>query len=95
VDVNNRVAVVGAGLIGRSWAIVFVGGGFEVALYDCERDVAEKARAFVTQELGDLAEQSLVKDPQAAAARVRLAANLTDALDARLWSRRACRSASR
>jgi L-gulonate 3-dehydrogenase len=81
VDVNNRVAVVGAGLIGRSWAIVFAGGGFEVALYDCERDVAEKARAFVTQELGDLAEQSLVKDPQAAAARVRLAANLTDALD--------------
>ncbi len=81
MDVNNRVAVVGAGLIGRSWAIVFAGGGFEVALYDCERDVAEKARAFVTQELGDLAEQSLLKDPQAAAARVRLAADLTDALD--------------
>jgi L-gulonate 3-dehydrogenase len=40
VDVNNRVAVVGAGLIGRSWAIVFAGGGCEVALYDDGRDVA-------------------------------------------------------
>jgi L-gulonate 3-dehydrogenase len=81
VDVNNRVAVVGAGLIGRSWALVFAGGGFEVALYDRERDVAEKARAFVTQGLGDLAERGLLKDPQTAAARVRLAADLTDALD--------------
>jgi len=73
VDVNNRVAVVGAGLIGRSWAIVFAGGGFEVTLYDDGRDVAEKA-----QGLADLAERG---DPQAAAARVRLAADLTDALD--------------
>ena len=81
MDVNNRVAVVGAGLIGRSWAIVFAGGGFEVALYDNRRDVAEKARAFVTQGLADLAERGLLKDPQAAAARVRLAADLTDALD--------------
>jgi 3-hydroxyacyl-CoA dehydrogenase len=81
VDVNNRVAVVGAGLIGRSWAIVFAGGGFGVALYDRERDVAEKARAFVTQGLGDLAERRLLKDPQAAAARVRLASDLADALD--------------
>jgi 3-hydroxyacyl-CoA dehydrogenase len=34
VDVKNRVAIIGAGLIGRSWAIVFAGGGFDVALYD-------------------------------------------------------------
>ena len=81
MDVNNRIAVVGAGLIGRSWAIVFAGGGFEVALYDNRRDVAEKARAFVMQGLADLAERGLLKDPQAAAARVRLAADLTDVLD--------------
>jgi L-gulonate 3-dehydrogenase len=81
VDVNNRVAVVGAGLIGRSWAIVFAGGGFEVALYDEGRDVVEKARALVAQGLGDLAEEGLLKDPQAAAARVRLASDLADALD--------------
>jgi hypothetical protein len=49
----------------------------------------------VTQALGDLAERGLLKDPQTAAARVRLAADLTDALDGVTWSRRACRSASR
>jgi len=81
VDVNNRVAVVGAGLIGRSWAIVFAAGGFDVALYDVGGDIAEKARGVVAQGLSDLAEQGLVSDPQAAAARVRVAANLADALD--------------
>jgi 3-hydroxyacyl-CoA dehydrogenase len=81
VDVNNRVAVVGAGLIGRSWAIVFAAGGFEVALYDAGRDVVDAARALVGQGLRDLAEQGLLDDPQAAAARVRAAAGLADALD--------------
>jgi len=81
VDVNNRVAVVGAGLIGRSWAIVFAGGGFEVALYDAERDIIDKARAFVREGLRDLAAQGLLDDAEAAAARVRPADDLADALD--------------
>lgn len=81
MDVNNRIAVVGAGLIGRSWAMVFAGAGFEVALYDIDRDIAEKARVLIAQGLGDLAEQGLLDDAQAALARVRLAADLPDALD--------------
>jgi L-gulonate 3-dehydrogenase len=81
VDVNNRVAVVGAGLIGRSWAVVFAAGGFEVALYDAGRDVVDAASVLVEQGLRDLAEHGLLGDPQAAAARVRAAADLADALD--------------
>ena len=81
MDVNNRVAVVGTGLIGRSWAIVFAGGGFEVALYDAERDIIDKARAFVREGLRDLAAQGLLDDAEAAAARVRPADDLADALD--------------
>jgi L-gulonate 3-dehydrogenase len=80
VDVNNRVAVVGAGLIGRSWAIVFAAGGFEVALHDISRDVVDAARVLIGQGLRDLAEHGLLDDPQAAAARVRAAADLADAL---------------
>jgi 3-hydroxyacyl-CoA dehydrogenase len=81
VDVNNRIAVIGAGLIGRSWAVVFAGGGCEVALHDAAREVAENARMLVVQGLEDLAEQGLLKDAPAAAARVRLAGDLRDALD--------------
>ena len=81
MDVNNRVAVVGAGLIGRSWTIVFASGGFEVALHDADRDVVDAASVLVGQGLRDLAERGLLDDPQAAAARVRAAADLADALD--------------
>jgi L-gulonate 3-dehydrogenase len=81
VDVNNRVAVIGAGLIGRSWGIVFAAGGFEVALHDTSRDVVDAARVLIGQGLRDLAEHGLLDDPQAAAARVRAAADLADALD--------------
>ena len=81
MDVNNRIAVIGAGLIGRSWAVVFAGGGCEVALYDVAHEVAENARMLVMQGLEDLAEQGLLKDAPAATARVRLAGDLRDALD--------------
>jgi 3-hydroxyacyl-CoA dehydrogenase len=80
VDVNNRVAIVGAGLIGRSWAIVFAAGGFEVALYDVSRDAVDTARVLVGQGLRDLGEHGLLDDPQAALARVRAAADLANAL---------------
>lgn len=81
MDVNNRVAVVGAGLIGRSWAIVFAAGGFEVALYDADHHAIDAARNFVAQGLRDLAEHGLLDAPQAVAGRVRAAADLADALD--------------
>ena len=80
MDVKPRVAVVGAGLIGRSWAIIFAGGGCDVALYDSSAGVAESARALVMEGLADLAEHGLVADAKAAHARVRVCATLTDAL---------------
>ena len=80
MDVKPCVAVVGAGLIGRSWAIIFAGGGCDVALYHSSAGVAESARALVMEGLADLAEHGLVADAKAAHARVRVCATLTDAL---------------
>jgi 3-hydroxyacyl-CoA dehydrogenase len=39
-----RVAVIGAGLIGRSWSIVFAGAGWDVALFDAAADAIEPAK---------------------------------------------------
>jgi 3-hydroxyacyl-CoA dehydrogenase len=80
MDVMPRVAVIGAGLIGRSWAIVFAGAGCDVALYDSSAGVAENARALVADGLGELAEQRLISEKAATQARVRVAASLADAL---------------
>jgi L-gulonate 3-dehydrogenase len=75
-----RVAIVGSGLIGRSWAIVFARGGFHVALYDSNAGVAETARGAVADGLKDLVRHGLLHDATAAARRVRVAKDLADAL---------------
>ena len=78
---KERVAIVGAGLIGRAWAVVFASGGCEVALYDAGKGVAKRAQGLVADGLADLAAKGLIKGAKAAAARVRAATSLADALD--------------
>jgi 3-hydroxyacyl-CoA dehydrogenase len=79
VAVSERVAIVGSGLIGRAWAIVFAGGGCDVALYDAAPGVAQNAGALVAEGLEELAGYGLVADAKAAA-RVHAMASLADAL---------------
>jgi 3-hydroxyacyl-CoA dehydrogenase len=62
-----RIAIVGSGLIGRAWAVVFARSGHDVALYDAVPGVADAARAFVADNVSD-------------ASRVRVAASLADAV---------------
>ena len=76
-----HIAMVGAGLIGRSWAIVFSSGGWDVALHDAAPGAAQAALGLVAEGLQQLAAQGLITDAKGAAARVRAAANLADALD--------------
>jgi L-gulonate 3-dehydrogenase len=80
VAVKESVAVIGSGLIGRSWATVFAAAGCEVALYDALPSAAETAHALVVQSLDELLGHGLVGDAAGAATRVRVAANLADAL---------------
>src|SRR4051812_20137217 len=75
-----RVAIVGSGLIGRSWAVVFARGGFDVTLYDAAAGVTEAAHDLVVAALRDLTAHGLA-DAAAAATRVHVAASLADALD--------------
>ena len=75
-----QVAIIGAGLIGRSWAIVFARAGWDVALCDSVPDQAERAKAWVKAGLAELAADGLLDDPDGAAARVRVAADLADAV---------------
>jgi 3-hydroxyacyl-CoA dehydrogenase len=80
VDVKERVAIVGSGLIGRAWTVVFAGGSCDVALYDSGAGVAETARTLVADGIAELATQGLLKDAKAATARLRVATSLADAL---------------
>ncbi|HET7315245.1 3-hydroxyacyl-CoA dehydrogenase [Salinisphaera sp.] len=59
---SHHVAVIGAGLIGRAWAIVFARAGFEVALYDISPDALAKAGESIEAAAADLAAAGLVAD---------------------------------
>jgi len=54
------IAIVGAGLVGRAWAIAFARGGHEVRIYDEVRGAAEEASQFAASALSALAEEDLL-----------------------------------
>ena len=76
----TKIAIVGSGLIGRAWATVFASNGFAVALYDVKHEAAEAAREHIATNLRELAGHGLVDDPDGSLARIRVAADLADAL---------------
>jgi L-gulonate 3-dehydrogenase len=78
---GGQVAIVGTGLVGSGWAIVFARGGFDVALFDSAPGAAERALEVIAARLADLHEAGLVQDPAAIRQRIRIAATLAGALD--------------
>jgi len=75
-----NVAIIGTGLIGRSWAIVFAAAGWQVRLTDASVAALEAAPRLIAEGLAELATHSLVDDPADAAARVRTAGSLAAAV---------------
>ncbi len=57
------VAIVGAGLIGRSWAIVFARAGWQVRVTDPEPRTLENASRLIREGLEELATHGLLADP--------------------------------
>lgn len=77
----TQVAVIGAGLIGRAWSIVFARAGFGVALWDPFPQAVQPALDFIAERLPELKENGLLKDePTAVMARIRPVQTLADAL---------------
>jgi 3-hydroxyacyl-CoA dehydrogenase len=79
---SPKVGIVGAGLIGRAWAITFARGGANVALYDPQAGAAAAALGFVDGVLDDLAANGLLRgaSPATVRGRMSVAANLEEAL---------------
>ncbi|ONF47517.1 3-hydroxyacyl-CoA dehydrogenase [Methylobacterium radiotolerans] len=78
---TESVAIVGAGLIGRAWAMIFARAGWDVRLFDPAEGVAEAAIPLCAEGLRTLAAHDLCADPAAAAGRIRAAGTLAAALD--------------
>ncbi|OZI35055.1 3-hydroxyacyl-CoA dehydrogenase [Bordetella genomosp. 10] len=73
-------AIIGCGLIGQGWAIVFARAGWSVRMYDSDPAKAGEGRMLVARQLRTLRDHGLSGDPDAILARVALADTLETAL---------------
>jgi L-gulonate 3-dehydrogenase len=71
-EAKGRIAVVGAGLIGRAWAIVFARAGHPVALHDADAGALQRGLVAIDAGLADLAAAGLLAEPPVAV-RLRIA----------------------
>ena len=76
----GTVAIVGAGLIGRSWANVFARAGWQVRAWDPSEAQRAVAAAQIAESLRELQAHGLVDDAAAAAQRVQVVATLAEAV---------------
>jgi L-gulonate 3-dehydrogenase len=75
------VAVVGAGLIGRAWAIVFARAGHPVRLHDVDTGTLAASLAYIEARLHELAGFGLIDEtPAVVLSRISCTAVLADAL---------------
>lgn len=78
----ERIAVVGAGLIGSAWAMVFARAGHAVRIWDPAAGASDAAMAVVRARLADLHAAGLISEAsEAVAARVAVAESLEACLD--------------
>ena len=82
---DKTIAVIGAGLIGRSWAMVFARAGWRVRLTDRESNQVERALAFIAASLEEQAKFGLVTDAAEVQARIDVAADIESAIAGAAW----------
>jgi L-gulonate 3-dehydrogenase len=77
---NRAIAIIGAGLIGRSWAIVFARAGWRVNLTDVSSEARAIAGRLIERGLEALAGVGLMQDAQAGTARVSIVPSVAEAV---------------
>ncbi|MFJ3054970.1 3-hydroxyacyl-CoA dehydrogenase [Herbaspirillum sp. NPDC087042] len=77
----EKIAIIGAGLIGCAWATVFSRAGYPVALYDLDPKALENAPAQIESTLQSLRTAGLIsEDPAVVMPRIRFVPDLAQAL---------------
>src|ERR1700751_1841302 len=82
---SKSVAVVGAGLVGRGWAIVFARAGHDVRLFDVTAKKIADALQVIEKNLADLAANGLLANPDEIRARIGGTTDLEIALQKVVW----------
>ncbi len=79
---SSKIAIVGTGLVGRAWSIVFARAGHNVEIFDPMDGASEKALELIGQNLPALADADMLRGeaPAAVLSRIRRADSLEQVL---------------
>jgi 3-hydroxyacyl-CoA dehydrogenase len=75
-----KTAVIGAGLIGQAWAIVFARGGHNVHLWDGDEAALRRSVPLIAAQINKLQDKQLLSDAVGVMARIQPTTNLERAL---------------
>lgn len=80
--VMEKTVVIGCGLIGQSWAVIFAQSGLDVVMYDSSSEAIEKVIVSIEKKISDLVEFDLIsrEDAPKILERVKVERRLEDAL---------------
>ena len=78
---TSPVAVVGAGLVGAGWAIVFARAGYPVRIYDGDADIRANVLDGIRSNLEDLQSFDLIESADAALDQITVCETLAAAVD--------------
>lgn len=61
LKLNKIIAIIGGGLIGQAWSVVFLRAGFKVHIFDTDKNVLNNLKISVTAKLKELASFGLMQ----------------------------------
>jgi L-gulonate 3-dehydrogenase len=82
---KRSIAVVGAGLVGRGWAIVFARAGHPVNIFDVTEEKISEALQTIEKNLADLASHGLISNPNEIRERIAGSTDLAEAVREVVW----------
>ena len=87
---EKKVALIGCGLIGQSWAISFLSAGFEVSLFDPVEGVTVQSREKIVTKLRDLQSYGLLKNKSISdfLDKIHLAQDIQQAIEGSIMSKK-------
>ncbi|PIV80214.1 MAG: 3-hydroxyacyl-CoA dehydrogenase [Rhodobacteraceae bacterium CG17_big_fil_post_rev_8_21_14_2_50_63_15] len=75
------IAVVGAGLVGSGWALVFARAGYSVRVYDPSDEIRNRILPWAKESLSELENTGLIEDPQAILSKITVHDRMEHAVD--------------